>query len=115
MRPAFGVCISNEDLSELRLRTIRMKELQEVSRVSLMDGREEQASFAGDILVLFLLVPFRIGRRDVIYRRKIFLIRSRNVYVGKVPCFVWRSLFDLTFFSTRKSDNIFFLDKFSEI
>ena len=62
MRPAFGKSVADEYLTELRLRAVRMQELKKVSGVSLVDGSEEKAPFAGKIIVLFLFRPRRIRR-----------------------------------------------------
>jgi len=78
-----------------------MEEVEEVTRPHLMDRGEEKVRLARNEPVLDLLGPSRVGRGDIIDRRKILFVRSRDVDVGEVLPVVGRGFLDFGFFRPR--------------
>src|SRR5205085_1936792 len=115
MCPAFGESIADKDLAEFRFRSICVQELHEMAGIDFMHRGEEQVSFARDILFLFLPIPCRIWRRNVVNRRQTSFVGTRNIDVSEVPRLVWRSLSDLCFLSAGHRNKIVVLDEFSKI
>ncbi len=106
MRPALGEGIADEDPAEHRRRAVGVEELQEMPRHHLVDRGEQQILLARHEGILRLLVPGGIGRRDIIDRGDVLLIRPGGIDIGGVLPVVGRTFLDLRFLGAGDGDEI---------
>src|SRR5687768_17024152 len=92
-----------------------MKKIQKMARIALVDRGEQKAAAAGYVGFLLSFWPCRVGRRYVVDRRQIGLVRPRYLDIRKIPGLVRRRLADLAFLGTRNRDDVFFLNKLTQL
>ena len=91
-----------------------MHELQEVAGPDLVRGDKKQIRPSRDVRFPLRLGPLRVGWGDLVDRRQVFLIGSRNPDLREIPACVWRRFLHVGLLRSRDADQPLALDERSQ-